>query len=206
MSQTRRGERTRTALLDAATEELLAKDGDMALIEVARRAGVSAGAPYRHFASRSGLLVALVDRFYDAWEAEAYHPGLEEVSEDWWAREQERIRRTVAFHYGHPLGVIMQQRLLGDAEAVRRQRLRTDRHVRGAVKNLRRGQAQGRVPATLDPELAGALIMGGVSQVLRSALGQVPAMDEARVVDTLRDLTRALLGITERPPTRQRAP
>ena len=62
------------------------------------------------------------------------------------------------------------------------------------------------MPATLDPELAGALIMGGVSQVLRSALGQVPAMDEARVVDTLRDLTRALLGITERPPTRQRAP
>jgi len=51
------------ALLDAA-EQLLPSRGPEALTlrEVARRAGVSHGAPYHHFASRDALLAAVAER------------------------------------------------------------------------------------------------------------------------------------------------
>ena len=79
VGQTSRGRQTRARLLEAASEELLAQDGAVDFGAVAKRAGVSAGAPYRHFASKSELLVALVDGFYDEWEAIAYRPTFEEV-------------------------------------------------------------------------------------------------------------------------------
>ncbi|MCB9762090.1 MAG: helix-turn-helix transcriptional regulator [Alphaproteobacteria bacterium] len=195
--QTRRGRRTRERLLDAAVRELVAHDGVMDLAAVTRRAGLSAGAPYRHFSSKSDLLVALVDAFYDEWEAVAYRPTFEEVSDDWWAREKERIRRTVQLHYDHPLGALIQQRLIGDAEAVRHQRLRADRQVRGAVKNVRRGQALGRVPADIDAELCGALLMGGVAQGLHSALAPAQRMCQERVVRALQRFMQRVLCIED---------
>ena len=53
----------REALLDAA-EALLPKSGPegLTLREVARRAGVSHGAPYHHFDSRDALLAAVAER------------------------------------------------------------------------------------------------------------------------------------------------
>ena len=194
---TNRGRETRERLMTSAVAELVAHDGRVDFGAVARRAGVSAGAPYRHFSSKSDLLVALVDAFYDAWEAEAYHPTFAEVSDDWWVCEQERIRRTVAFHYAHPLGALMQQRLLGDAEAVRHQRSRSDRTVRGAVKNVRRGQALGRVPAHIDAEVCGALLMGGVNQALHSALAGPQRLDADRVCRQLQQFMQRVLCIEE---------
>ncbi|EDM75223.1 putative transcriptional regulator [Plesiocystis pacifica SIR-1] len=195
--QTQKGRQTRERLLQAAAEELLERDGAMDFASVARRAGVSAGAPYRHFASKSQLLVALVDVFYDEWEAVAYRPTFEEVSEDWWERERERIRRTVEFYYGHPLGALMQQRLLGDAEAVRHQRVRADRTVKGAVENVARGQALGRVPAHIDAEICGALLMGGVGQALHRALAGKRRMSRARVTRELQAFMQRALCIDE---------
>lgn len=191
--QTTRGRRTRARLLDAAIEELATHDGVLELAAVASRAGVSAGAPYRHFASKSELLVALVDSFYDEWEQLAYRPTLEEVSDDWWEREQERIRLTVEFHYQHPLGALMQQRLIGDAEAVRHQRVRSDRLIRGAVKNVTRGKKLGRVPSHIDAEICGALLMGGVTQALHGALARDRKMSRKRVVRELRSFMQRVL-------------
>ncbi|MEV5823180.1 TetR/AcrR family transcriptional regulator [Micromonospora harpali] len=56
------------ALLDAGMELLLAsgEPGALSLREVARRAGVSANAPYRHYADKDALLTALAVRGYDA--------------------------------------------------------------------------------------------------------------------------------------------
>ncbi|MCA9566919.1 MAG: TetR/AcrR family transcriptional regulator [Myxococcales bacterium] len=193
---TPRGQRTRELLLSAAVEELVAHDGAMELADVARRAGVSAGAPYRHFASKSALLVALVDAFYDNWEAEAYHPTFEEVSDDWWVREKHRILCTVAFHYAHPLGAVMQQHLVADAEASRQQRVRTDRQIHGAVVNVARGQALGRVPAHIDAGLCGPLLMGGVNQALHSALAG-ERMDPERVALQLQGFMGRVLCIED---------
>lgn len=55
----------REALLDA-TLDLVARDGvsGFSLNAAARAAGVSRGAPYRHFASKEALLTAAVDRSF----------------------------------------------------------------------------------------------------------------------------------------------
>jgi AcrR family transcriptional regulator len=63
-------------LLRAAAEELV-EVGELEVAAVARRAGVSVGLPYRYFGTRSGLLIAVVDDFYDrlgkACALRAYH-------------------------------------------------------------------------------------------------------------------------------------
>src|SRR3954447_22902525 len=52
----------RRALLEAALELLAETGGDeVSLREVARRAGVSAMAPYRHFADKAALMAAIRD-------------------------------------------------------------------------------------------------------------------------------------------------
>lgn len=192
---TTKGETTRRRLLDAARTELVTHRGTFEFTAVARRARVSAGLPYRYFASKSALCVALVDEFFDEWEAAAYRPTFEEVSDDWWVREQTRIARTVDFFYDHPLGSLIVTRFAGDAEVVGALRRRLDRQVHGATTNVARGQRLGRVPGFIDAELSGALLMGGVHQALASALSREPRMKRDRVVSTLIDFMRRVICI-----------
>lgn len=78
----------RPALLDAA-EELLVEGGVEALSwrEIARRAGVSPGAPYHHFADKAALLTALSQRHLDELHrlfqtvVAAYHDPLDQLQE-----------------------------------------------------------------------------------------------------------------------------
>lgn len=56
----------RTALVTAALTLLEAGEGPPSLREVARAAGVSAMAPYRHFADRAALLAAVADEGFGA--------------------------------------------------------------------------------------------------------------------------------------------
>jgi len=61
-----------TTLKEACVTEalaIIAEDGleQLSLRDVARRLGVSHGAPYRHFESRDHLLAAVVERCYDAF-------------------------------------------------------------------------------------------------------------------------------------------
>ncbi len=55
----------RTALIVAALKLLESGDADVSLRAVARAAGVSAMAPYRHFADKAALLGAVADRGFD---------------------------------------------------------------------------------------------------------------------------------------------
>ncbi|MGE4539085.1 MAG: TetR/AcrR family transcriptional regulator [Desulfovibrio sp.] len=68
----------RKALLDAG-ERLLERDGGggISLRDLARTAGVSHAAPYRHFDSKSDLLTALATRGFDR-----LHEELERISAD----------------------------------------------------------------------------------------------------------------------------
>lgn len=194
---THKGEATRRRLLDAARDELVACRGAFEFAAVARRARVSTGLPYRYFASKSALCVALVDEFFNEWEATAYRPTFEEVSEDWWIREQTRIAKTVDFFYDHPLGALIVTRFAGDAEVVGALRRRLDRQVHGATTNVARGQRLGRVPTHIDAELAGALLMGGVHQALATALSADPPMARHRVVSNLVDFMRRVICICD---------
>lgn len=71
MSRTESAAATRRALLDAAAELLDSGGPDaMTLREVGARAGVTLGAPYRHFASKETLLTAIAA---EGWERIGEH-------------------------------------------------------------------------------------------------------------------------------------
>ncbi len=195
--ETPRGIATRRWLLDAALAELTESEGDLEFAAVTRRAGTSAGLPYRYFRSKSTLLAALIDEFFDAWEAVAYRPTFAEVSDDWWECEKVRIAKTVEFFYDHPLAPLVFTRLAGDAEVMGRIRQRVDAQVKGAIKNLRHGRKIGRVPAHVDAPIAAAVLMGGTSQALALALSKSPPMPRSRVTAQLQGAMRRILEIRE---------
>lgn len=63
---------SRGNLIDAAQRELILGQGQLEMLAVARRAGVSAGLAYHHFGSKAGLIAAVVEAFYDQLEAAAF--------------------------------------------------------------------------------------------------------------------------------------
>jgi AcrR family transcriptional regulator len=77
LQQRRDARDNRAAILDAA-RELFADSADVAMCQVARRAGVGQGTLYRHFANRSALAAEILDEYIVRFEvlaaAEAGEP------------------------------------------------------------------------------------------------------------------------------------
>jgi len=196
---TPRGRATRSRLMNAARQVIVEQQGGMELAEVARRAGVSPGLPYRYFESKSALLVAVVEGFFDALDAAVYRPTFEEEAGDWWSAEKLRIARLVDFFYDEPLGPLVVAQLGGDAAVAAAKHRRVKRQLRGAQANILQGQKLGWVPAGIDAELTGALLIGGVHQGIAAALTRRPMMRKRRVVEGLTAFLRDVLHVEERP-------
>lgn len=196
-SRTRRGAVTRERLLSAAREEIIDNQGAMELAAVAIRAGVSPGLPYRYFESKSALLVAVVEAFFDALDERVYRPVFAEVSDDWWEREKVRIEKLVDFFYEEPLTPHLMSRLAGDAAVARAKQERITRHVHGATTNINMGKKLGRVPADTDAELSGALLIGGVHEAIELAVSRVPRLRKTRVIRGMQAFMRSVLRIEE---------
>src|SRR5690554_5193406 len=60
---------TAPRLLAAAQTELIEGQGQLEMVAVARRAKVSAGLAYHYFGSKAGLIAAVVEAFYDRYDA-----------------------------------------------------------------------------------------------------------------------------------------
>ena len=112
---TSRAEATRRAVIDAAVAEWTVT-GEVEVAAVARRAGVSAGLPYRYFGTRSGLLIALVEDFYSRLEDAA---GMRRYdASSWIDRERRRIEDWVAFLYAEPLAPLVLSGPVGDGAVI----------------------------------------------------------------------------------------
>lgn len=104
----------RQQLIDAARDELVHGNGVFELSGLTRRAGLSTGALYHHFGSKSGLLTAIYDGFYDGLRhaiADAHLPD-----GDWATRERDRTHRFVAYHLADPLAPILLNRTASDPQ------------------------------------------------------------------------------------------
>ena len=196
-ARTARGEATRQRLLRAAQEQILSGQGEMELAAVAARAGVSPGLPYRYFPSKSALLVAVVESFFDDLDDAVYRPVFDEVSDDWWERERARIQKMVDFFYDEPLGPYVVSQLAADSASVAARQSRLTRQARGASRNVRTGQKLGRVPAEVDAEMVGPLLMGGVYQAIQSALTGQRRISKRRLVSTLQQFMHDVLHIED---------
>jgi len=196
-ARTPKGRATRARLLAAAARQL-ATEGRVEVAAVARSCEVAPSVLYRYFPGRDGLAAAVVEAFYDEYQAAVFDRSLEDdpaLPRDagWMAREELRLEREVAFLYGHPLGRAVAAGLLHDAAATRVDAARLREHVAQAARNIRHGQRAGDLDAAVDAGLAAAAIIGALRTVLAEALSRDPPPPPASVVDAVVRIGRALL-------------
>jgi AcrR family transcriptional regulator len=184
LPQTRRGAASRSRLLAAAADELIERDGTLEVMSAAARAKASVGLIYRWFDSKAGLVAAVVDDFYDRLDAAVFEPD-PAPGASWAERERKRTELAVAFHYEDPLAHIVLSRLAREPRVASIEADRVDRHVTAATRNLERGQERGEIPRDLDPELVGAMVLGGIREVLRHALARERRPPREAVIDEL---------------------
>lgn len=180
-------------LLDAAELCLLEGQGDFEMRDVSARANVSEGLTYHHFRNKAGLVTAVVERFFDRYDAVLN--AHKDRSVPWAVRERERLDELVDFLYAEPLarvvfGALSRLPESAAAEIVRRQAL-----VAKAAHNVRSGQEQGAIPESVDAEVAGASIIGAVNAVVGYGFAGESLPDRARVKAELWRVVAAIAGL-----------
>ena len=178
--------------MHAARTLLAETGGELVFADVAARAGVSPGAPYRHFTNKTALVVAVVEEVFDEMEAATYQPTFEGEGPDWWSREKVRSARTVDFYFDDPLCALVVRGVAGDAAVTQARARRLDKQTRGAAKNVALGKELGVVPAHINPLMAGALLMGGVYQLLATALSAAKPKRRRLTAELQRFMARVL--------------
>jgi AcrR family transcriptional regulator len=196
---TEKGRATRERVLDAARQELVARRGHVEVARVAERAGGSVGLLYRYFPSKGALLEAVLARFFDAMDAQVFDanpvPGA-----DWGTREKARTAQLVRFVYDEPLAPVVLAHLANLPEVAALAHARLMRQVGLAAANIRWGQERGQLPADLDAELTGAMVLGGVRTVLNAVLHQAERPPAGDLVEQLWSFIRALVRYPRESP------
>jgi len=177
-----RGAAARDKLLRAAADEL-GETGELEVAAVSRRAGVSAGLPYRYFGTRRGLLIAVLDAFYqrlgDAAALRAYDAAT------WAERERRRIRDWVTALYADPLAPLVLGGLVGDAEVAAANTRHLHLLIELGARNIAHAQRAGELPAHRDPEFLAAATLGGTNAMLSVALTRTPRPPAEEIITEL---------------------
>jgi AcrR family transcriptional regulator len=191
----------RRRLLDAAAAELAEGGGQMEIAAVARRAGASVGLSYHYFGSKAGLLAALVEDFYDRYDAAIIDanplPGAA-----WAERERLRVERLVDFMLAEPMAPLVLTRLSAEPEVAAVEARRLARHLTLGADNIAGAQAKGQLPAGPDPRLRIGMIMGGLRQAIGQALAGPEAWPREALVAELWSFVAMAAGL----PARDAAP
>ena len=194
---TARGAASRARLVEAARAELIERSGSLEVDSVATRAETSVGLIYRHFRSRAGLIGAVVDDFYARLRSEALEtnpaPGGTFAE-----RERRRTELYVAFHYADPLARVIVHNLHLDAEVAAMEARHRAEMVRLAASVMALGQRRGEVPADRDPAFIGAMMIGGMREVLGVALAGDRWPDERETAAKLWTLVAGVAGVPAR--------
>jgi AcrR family transcriptional regulator len=182
--RTAKGRATRQRLLACAHDVSIANDGHLEIAWVAEAAGVVPSLVNRYFGSRSGLLSALIDDFFERLRVEVLDVNLEDQG-TWAQHERLRLEKGVRFHYAHPAAVVIYTRLSREPEVAATENGHIAMIIKHAAANIRRGQKRGELPTSVDPELAGAAMFGAMQRVMVAALGRTPRPRPDRVTEIL---------------------
>ncbi|MEU4547670.1 TetR/AcrR family transcriptional regulator [Nonomuraea dietziae] len=184
---------SRRRILEAAGAELAAT-GDVEVAAVARRAGVSAGLPYRYFGTRSGLMSAVLEDFYDRLVADTVLGHYAGAS--WLERWRAQVATWVDHMYADPLAPVVLGRMVGDARVAAMEARCFKQVIALGAQHFAAGQAQGEVAADRDPELLAAAVVGGMRAILAVVLDQDPRPDRDDVMREVWRFTVSALGAT----------
>lgn len=181
-------------MLDAARDELVHAGGTLELSALTRRTGLSTGALYHHFGSKVGLLAAIWDDFYEGLSRATADDRLPD-DPAWAARERARTRCFVAYHFEHPLAWLLLNRTAPDPGLAEVEALYIRNLSEAAAANIRRGQTTGEIPTDLDPDSAGAFVIGGLRHGIAQQLRADPRPALDATADRLWRLTAAALHL-----------
>lgn len=188
---TARGAQARERLVEAASAEL-ANTGSFEVAAVAKRAGVSTGLPYRYFGTRTGLLVAVVDAFYerfcDAIALRAYD------APTWAQRERQRITDWVEFLYREPVAPAVLAGL-GEGELATARARWLQEMTKIGARNMAQAQRDGEIPADRDPEYLAAATLGGTNAVVAVCLTRDPRPPAHAVIEQLWAFVSGAVGL-----------
>ncbi|WP_262490853.1 TetR/AcrR family transcriptional regulator [Mycobacterium simiae] len=189
---TSRASATQRALLDAAVAEW-AETGELEVAAVARRAGVSAGLPYRYFGTRSGLLIALVQDFYHRLGTAVTFRNY--AAPTWAGRERQRIRDWLRFLYAEPLAPLVLGGPLGDGAVVAENARLLQELANVAAHNIKHAQRIAELPADRDPHLLAVATLSGVHAMSTLALSRTPRPPAHEVVDQVWIFVAGAVGL-----------
>lgn len=156
-------------LIAAAEKELIANDGHMEISAVAKRAAVSAGLTYHHFGSKTGLVAAVVDQFYEPLREIALGDGIPAELE-WRERERTRTKAIIDYFYSHPLSPLVAGRLAREPEVLDIERAHMEALLVEGARNIAQGQKLGLINPDLNPNIVVAMLMGGLRLVIDQAV------------------------------------
>jgi AcrR family transcriptional regulator len=138
----------------------------------------------RYFGSRAGLVSGLIDDFFDRLRHDVLDIDLDDRG-TWAQHERIRLENGVRFHYADPAAVVIYTRLSREPEVAATENRHIDTVIKHAAANIRRGQKRGELPASVDPELAGAAMFGAMQRVMVAALSRTPRPRPERIIDIL---------------------
>lgn len=184
----------RQQLLKAARDVLVRGNGVMELSALTRQARLSTGALYHHFGSKSNLLAAIYDDFYDGLGKAVADANLP-ADEEWGPRERERTRQFVAYHFADPLAPILLSRAALDPQLTELEAVYIQKISDQAADNIRHGQQLGQLPHHVDADSAAAFVVGGLRHGIAQQLQLPtrPSIDKA--TERLWHLTAAALEV-----------
>ena len=133
---------------------------------------------------QQGLLAAVVDDFYDRFDAVVIDPNPAPRS-SWGTRERERTRLAIDFRYDDPLAGIILGRLAREPEVAGVEARRLARHIDAAARNIEIGQQRGEIATDLDAGLAGAMVLGGLRQAIGAALARPAPPPRAELTEQI---------------------
>ena len=167
MATKRQPDLTRRAVLDCAFEEIHRSGFRAASLEaILERSGVTKGALYHHFGSKTELGYAVIEEAVRPWVEESWRPVLEAddviAAAITLARELPRRRLPRLLTMGCPFNNLINEMAAVDAGFRTRLQAILDDWRDGIVDGLRRGQASGHVRRDLNPQAAAAFIISAV--------------------------------------------
>ncbi|MEE4145429.1 MAG: TetR/AcrR family transcriptional regulator [Halieaceae bacterium] len=191
---TTKGKATRERLLAVAMEQAIASQGHVELARVARQAGVVQGVVHRYFGSKSGLISALVDDYYDRFHKQVLELYLNDAG-DWAVHERLRLRMGIQFHYEEPLSAVLHSTFVRDPVVARKEAQRIDGVIDLTARGIIRAQRRGELPRHIDPELAGAAMFGAMQAVLSRALNRLRRPSPEKLETILWQQVAASVGL-----------
>ena len=180
----------RAAKILAAAEMILREgDGELEMGQVARRAGVSVGLAYHYFGSKSGMLGAIINAFYDR-----YNQGTNQYIE-WGVREKDRLMATVEFLYDDPMAPVILGKMARTNQVAAVESARHEEMIEMAIRNINSGIKRGDIGSHIDPSIAGAAITGAIRSGIMHAMAMNPQPDPAKLTHQIWGMIAGALDI-----------